>query len=372
VPAFGSGRIGDETLDGTRSERVQSTAAIDKAAGIFDANGVARIAVEQGVGIAHRDLGGRTFRRPSGRFRMREARPPVPRKRSAMRLTIDGTTYDYLERGHGPAVVLLHPFGLRKEIWAAQLDALAAHARVVALDLRGMGDSDAPPGPYLMESLAGDVAGVMDALRIERAIVVGHSYSVAIAYEIFRMYAERVSGLVLICGRAAGPSADAARTLDERANVLDRENDARTLVERASGLLGETTRRAHPEVLADVEALLASTSLRGAAATLRGMAMRVGAEDLLPDITVQTLRSRATKTKSCRRRRFSPTSHACRAARMSRCRAAGISRSSRHPMRCATRSSRSSRRLRSVRHRVHLLVIALKCGPAIFVVGGEA
>jgi len=206
-----------------------------------------------------------------------------------MRLTIDGTTFDYLERGSGPAVVLLHPFGLRKEIWSAQFDALAEHARVVALDLRGMGASEAPPGPYLMESLAGDVAGIMDALRIERAIVVGHSYSVAVAYEIFRMYAERVSGLVLVCGRAAAPTPEAAHVLEERADVLDRENDARTMIERASGLLGESTRREHPEVLGRVEALLARSSPRGAAATLRGMAMRAGADDLLEDVTIPYL-----------------------------------------------------------------------------------
>jgi len=54
VPALASGRIRDETLDGAGGERAQPIAAIDRAARIFDGHGVARIAIEYGVGIARR------------------------------------------------------------------------------------------------------------------------------------------------------------------------------------------------------------------------------------------------------------------------------------------------------------------------------
>ncbi|HTV72341.1 MAG TPA: alpha/beta fold hydrolase, partial [Candidatus Acidoferrales bacterium] len=79
-----------------------------------------------------------------------------------MRLQIDDATLDVLDEGAGdPAVLMLHPFPLSKEVWDEPAAVLAACSRVIRLDLRGCGASSAPPGPYLREALAGDVAGVL-------------------------------------------------------------------------------------------------------------------------------------------------------------------------------------------------------------------
>src|ERR1700681_2240551 len=108
-----------------------------------------------------------------------------------MQVNIDGTQFDVLDQGGGPALVLLHGFPLAKETWDAQAASLAARARIVRFDLRGLGATTATPGPYLMKQLAGDVAEILAALDIERATLIGHSLGGYVALAFFRMFAER-------------------------------------------------------------------------------------------------------------------------------------------------------------------------------------
>jgi pimeloyl-ACP methyl ester carboxylesterase len=85
----------------------------------------------------------------------------------------------------GPAVLLLHGFPDRWQLWRHQIPVLAAAGyQVVAPDLRGFGESDRPPdvAAYAMPVLLGDVAGLLDALEVDRAHVVGHDFGAALAW----------------------------------------------------------------------------------------------------------------------------------------------------------------------------------------------
>ena len=107
----------------------------------------------------------------------------------------------YVEAGEGPLVVLLHGFPEFWWSWRHQIPALAeAGFRVVALDLRGYAQSDAPPRwrDYRMELLAGDVAGLIDALGEERAHVVGHDWGAAVAWMVATLHPERVERLAIL------------------------------------------------------------------------------------------------------------------------------------------------------------------------------
>lgn len=75
----------------------------------------------------------------------------------------------------GPAVVFSHSLGLDSTSWAAQAARLGGRFRIVLIDTRGHGRSDAPAGPYTIEGLAGDVLAVCDHLGIERFHHVGLS-----------------------------------------------------------------------------------------------------------------------------------------------------------------------------------------------------
>ena len=103
------------------------------------------------------------------------------------------------QAGAGPAVVLLHGFPELAYSWRTQVATLAAHGwRAIAPDLRGYGETG-PHGDvaaYSMRNLSRDVVGMLDALQIERAIVVGHDFGGALAWSIARDHSERVAGVV--------------------------------------------------------------------------------------------------------------------------------------------------------------------------------
>jgi pimeloyl-ACP methyl ester carboxylesterase len=101
--------------------------------------------------------------------------------------------------GTGPPVVLLHGTGCGRRMWFHQIRALRHRFRVIAYDQRGHGDTDAPAAAtdYSAGHLARDFVGVLDALNLERAAVVGFSLGGGPALALAASKPERVSRLVL-------------------------------------------------------------------------------------------------------------------------------------------------------------------------------
>jgi pimeloyl-ACP methyl ester carboxylesterase len=187
-------------------------------------------------------------------------------------------------------IVLIHGFPLTQEIWTAQIPALAERMRVVTIDLRGMGQSSVTDGPYLMESLAGDVAAVLDALGAERATIAGHSLGGYVALAFARMYIERLDRLVLVCSRISADTPERAAHRYELADDAERSgSNTRIVREMRDGTLGVTTRRERSEIFEKFERIAEKNDPRGLAAMLRGMALRDGAEDIAGDVNVPVL-----------------------------------------------------------------------------------
>jgi len=101
-----------------------------------------------------------------------------------------------------PALVLLNSIGTDLGLWDAAMPALLGAFRVLRLDTRGHGASDAPDGDYTLAMLADDVAAVMDAAGIAQAAVAGVSLGGMIAMELALARPARVSALALICTSA--------------------------------------------------------------------------------------------------------------------------------------------------------------------------
>ena len=115
------------------------------------------------------------------------------------RLQVGDLNISVTEAGDGPPVVLLHGFACGKRMWLHQIRALKPHFRVIAYDQRGHGLTDAPAAAqrYSASLLARDLVGVLDALRIERAALVGFSLGGGPALALAASKPERVSHLVL-------------------------------------------------------------------------------------------------------------------------------------------------------------------------------
>lgn len=99
----------------------------------------------------------------------------------------------------GPLVLLLHGFPEFWWSWRHQLTGLAGcGARVVAVDLRGYGDTDKPPRGYDGWTLAGDIAGLVRALGESNAVLVGHDWGGLIAWSTATLHPRVVRGLAVL------------------------------------------------------------------------------------------------------------------------------------------------------------------------------
>ncbi len=106
------------------------------------------------------------------------------------------------EAGDGPAVVFCHGFPELAYSWRHQVPAVAAAGfHAIAPDQRGYADSSAPHSvtDYGLTELTGDMAGLLDALKIDRAIFVGHDWGGFVAWAMPLLYPDRTAGVVGVC-----------------------------------------------------------------------------------------------------------------------------------------------------------------------------
>jgi pimeloyl-ACP methyl ester carboxylesterase len=128
----------------------------------------------------------------------------------------DGARLHVLDQGKGDEVLWLQGLNAPAAAWAVQLAHFSQTHRSLAPDTRGVGQSDAPPGPYSVRQLAQDAIAVLDAAGVGRAHVVGLSLGGAVAQELALSFPDRVRSLALLAtfaaqaprsGRCSGPGA---------------------------------------------------------------------------------------------------------------------------------------------------------------------
>lgn len=130
---------------------------------------------------------------------------------------VGGVNFNVAEAGSGDPVIVLHGWPDSWHLWRHQIEALARSGhRVIAPDLRGFGKSDCLEGveQYSLDKLIGDVAGIMDEFKIERASVVGHDWGSALAWLVATLLPERVKRLVAVS--VGHPKAFAAAGLSQK------------------------------------------------------------------------------------------------------------------------------------------------------------
>ena len=113
-------------------------------------------------------------------------------------IATNGTSIYVRAGGTGPAVVLLHGYGETGDMWAPLAVDLARDHTVVVPDLRGMGLSSKPAGGFDKKTQAGDVAGVLDELKIDRADLVTHDIGNMVGYAFAALYPNRVPRFAVI------------------------------------------------------------------------------------------------------------------------------------------------------------------------------
>lgn len=183
-----------------------------------------------------------------------------------------------------PAIVLLHSIGTDLSIYETVAPLLAGSMRVIAMDLRGHGLSEASEGEYTLGLLAMDVLAVMDDAGIDRAVICGTSLGGMVAMDLAQVAAHRVAGLVL-ANTSPGMSPD---LWPARIKTVLEEGLAPVLVGWSARHLSEAWMAANPARVEALERAFAGTDPRGyigCAAAIRDMAVLPG----LPKVVAPTM-----------------------------------------------------------------------------------
>jgi pimeloyl-ACP methyl ester carboxylesterase len=198
---------------------------------------------------------------------------------------IEGRRVRYLHAGAGWPLILLHAFPLAADMWRKQLDAVPEGWRFIAPDLRGFGPdaAHADVAPTI-DLFAADIVALLDELKVERAAICGLSMGGYVALALFRTAEERVGSLILANTRAAADSPEGRQGRDRMTALVHERGPGALADEMLPKLLGETTRRARPEVPRLVRRLIETNRAEGIAGALQAMKERPDSTDMLPRI----------------------------------------------------------------------------------------
>jgi pimeloyl-ACP methyl ester carboxylesterase len=205
-------------------------------------------------------------------------------------------TLSYIDRGAGQPVLLVHGFPLDYTMWDAQIESLSKHARVIAPDLRGFGQS--PLGPVdptrgiTMERYADDLAEFLDTLNLgadQPVVFVGLSMGGYIAWQFVRKYASRLRALILLDTRSLADTEEAGAGRLKMAENVAEWGSGRVAEMLGPKLVAPDAFKTKLAIVTDLRRVVEGTSPAAIAAAQRGLAARSDMTSYLPQIKVPTL-----------------------------------------------------------------------------------
>jgi pimeloyl-ACP methyl ester carboxylesterase len=189
-----------------------------------------------------------------------------------MMIVSNGIELHVEQRGAGaPALVFLHYWGGSSRTWRHVVEELTPEFRTVAIDQRGWGRSDAPASGYALANMADDAQAVIEALDLERYILVGHSMGGKVAQLIASRHPSGLMGLVLV---APAPPTPLNMPLEVREGMVHAYDSRESIIATLEQVLAPNG--LDPE---DLEAVIAD-SLAGAPAAKHAWPLVTSQEDI--------------------------------------------------------------------------------------------
>jgi 3-oxoadipate enol-lactonase len=198
----------------------------------------------------------------------------------------------YLEAGDpaGRVMVLLHAFPLTAQMWLPQLLAPPDGWRLIAPDLAGLGSTDDHEGETTaLDDYASDVVALLELLDIRRAQIGGLSLGGYVALAVARLAPALVDGLVLADTKAPADNAEQRAGRDRLLSMVEAGGPDAVAKEMLSRLVGHTTAREQPELMAEVRSQIGSNGAAGLRRAILRLRDRPDATPGLATIGVPTL-----------------------------------------------------------------------------------
>ena len=206
-----------------------------------------------------------------------------------MRIELNGRVVGYEDTGGKQTpLILIHGFPLDRTVWSAQVRGLATDARVVAIDLRGFGES-APsndPAATTMDAYARDVATLIDHIGIPSAVIGGVSMGGYVAMAFRRLFPSRLRGLILVDTRAGPDSADARKGREDAAALARSKGSAAVAATMLPKML---TPAADQRLRGSLDAMMSAQSVDGVVGALAAIRDRPDSMPSMATVSVPTL-----------------------------------------------------------------------------------
>jgi 3-oxoadipate enol-lactonase len=180
------------------------------------------------------------------------------------------------DHGQGFPVLFIHGHPFNRTMWTPQVQSLRWKYRTIVPDLQGYGESAPLPAipAYTQERYAADLAALLDELEIQQAYVVGLSMGGQIAMEFARAFPERTAALVLAATFAEPETPQGVVERNRTAERIETEGIVPIGTEMIPKLLGHRAIRENPALALQIFTMICSTNPSGAAAAVRGRALR--------------------------------------------------------------------------------------------------
>jgi len=208
---------------------------------------------------------------------------------SAVKIQANGITLGYNDRGEGQPLVFLHAFPLNRTMWAQQEETLSSRFRVITIDLRGHGESDAPAWRYSLEQYAADVKELLGHLGVAKSVFVGLSMGGYLEFALYRQFPQLVRGLVFADTRAEADKPEQRKWRFDLAQRTAAVGPSAVIDDMLSKLLSSKAYERQPALVERVKSIQAAAPVQGIIGDLMAMAERPDSTGLLDSIAVPVL-----------------------------------------------------------------------------------
>jgi pimeloyl-ACP methyl ester carboxylesterase len=192
----------------------------------------------------------------------------------------------YQDVGNGPVIVLLHGYLETLKVWKEFSQELSGHFRIIAPDLPGHGKSQITEEIQTMDSMAYQVKLMLDHLKIEKCLMVGHSMGGYVALAFLERYPHMIAGISLF---HSGPFADSEEKKQHRNREINLiKNGKKSLVyhNHIAKTFANDNIYMHPQISQKLIKMCEKSSEYGVIAALEGMKSRPDRSEILANTTI--------------------------------------------------------------------------------------
>lgn len=206
----------------------------------------------------------------------------------AKNIQANGIRVSYLDEGSstGLPLIFIHGFPFNKEMWEKQVSALNETHRCIAYDVRGHGNSERGEAQFSIPQFADDLFFLMDALKIEKAVLVGLSMGGYIALHAIQNQPQRIAGLVL-CDTQCAADSDEARQKRTKTIAFIQKNGLSVYAEESlKNLFAPASFRDNKDEVTFIKDTILKTPAESICLTLQALANRKETCSSLTDIKI--------------------------------------------------------------------------------------